>query len=87
MCGTARESLIANFAVATGQVVRPAIGATRTEEDFSAHIAQTVAMDPAAGDVFLVDNLNTHQSESLVDASPRDAGSPAKPMIGGQARP
>ena len=31
-----------------------------------AHIEQTVATDPEAGWVFIVDNLNTHQSESLV---------------------
>lgn len=31
-----------------------------------AHIAQTVATDPQAGWVFVVDNLNTHQSEGLV---------------------
>lgn len=60
------QSLIANFQVATGHVVAPSIGPTRTEEDFTAHIAQTVATDPAAGYIFLVDNLNTHQSESLV---------------------
>ena len=60
------QSLIANFQVATGQVVAPSIGPTRTEADFTAHIAQTVATDPGAGYVFLVDNLNTHQSESLV---------------------
>jgi hypothetical protein len=60
------QSLIANFAVATGQVVSPSIGPTRTEADFAAHIAQTVAADPEAGYLFLVDQLNIHQSESLV---------------------
>jgi transposase len=74
------QSLIANFQVATGQVVRPSLGSTRTEEDFAAHIAQTVAADPTAGYVFLVDNLNTHQSERLVrlvaqwEAYPKDLG-------------
>ena len=60
------QSLLANFQVATGQVVTPSLGPTRTEADFAAHIARTVATDPAAGYVFVVDNLNTHQSESLV---------------------
>jgi DDE superfamily endonuclease len=59
-------SLIANFAVATGRVVAPSLGPTRTEADFAAHVARTVAADPGAGYVFLVDQLNTHQSESLV---------------------
>jgi hypothetical protein len=56
------QSLIANFQVATGQVVAPSLGPTRTEEDFAAHIAQTVAADY----LFVVDNLNTHRSERLV---------------------
>lgn len=59
-------SLMANFDVATGAVVAPSIGPTRTEADFAAHIAQTVALDPEAGHIFIVDHLNTHQSESLV---------------------
>jgi hypothetical protein len=42
-------------------------GPTRTEEDFAAHIKRTVESDPAASQWhFVVDNLNTHQSESLV---------------------
>jgi hypothetical protein len=59
------QSLIATFQVATGQVVSPSLGPTRTEADFAAHIAQTIAADPDAAYLFLVDQLNTHQSESL----------------------
>ncbi len=59
--------LIANFEVATGRVIAPSIGETRTNEDFAAHIARTIATDPdAAGWVFVVDRLNIHQSEDLV---------------------
>ena len=56
----------ANFDVATGQVLTPSIGATRTEEDFAHHILQTVATDLEGEWIFVVDPLNTHQSESLV---------------------
>ena len=59
-------SLIANFEVASGQIVMPSLGPTRTEVDFAAHIAQTIATDPEAAWVFLTDQLNTHQSETLV---------------------
>ena len=60
-------TLIANFDVAQGQVVAPSIGPTRTEEDFVAHIACTVASDPEAIRWhFVTDNLNIHQSEGLV---------------------
>lgn len=58
--------LMANFKVATGQVIAPTVSATRSEQDFLAHVQQTVATDPQAGWVFVVDNLNTHCSESLV---------------------
>lgn len=58
--------LIGNFEVATGQVVCPTLGKTRTEEDFKNHIEQTLAIDPEGNWIFIVDQLNTHQSESLV---------------------
>ena len=60
------QCLIANFAVATGRQLRPSVGATRKEDDFVEHIAQTVASDPTGEWIFIVDNLNTHQSEGLV---------------------
>jgi hypothetical protein len=59
-------SLIANFEVASGQIVAPSLGPTRTEVDFAAHIAQTITTDPEAAWVFITDQLNTHQSEALV---------------------
>ena len=58
--------LIGNWHVVLGQMIAPTIGPTRTEEDFCRHIQQTVATDPQAGWVFVVDNLNTHCSEGLV---------------------
>ena len=60
------KCLIGNFEVATGQVIAPTVGERRTEADFVAHIQQTVETDEAGGWIFIVDNLNTHQSESLV---------------------
>ena len=59
-------SLIATRNVATGAIVAPALGPTRTEADFAAHIARVVDTDPAAAWLFVADNLNTHQSEALV---------------------
>jgi len=61
------QTLTANWDVAQGGIVAPTIGATRTEPDFVAHIRQTVATDPEAVRWhFVADNLNIHQSESLV---------------------
>jgi len=40
------QALIANFEVATGQILNPSVGDTRTEKDFVNHIVQTVKIDP-----------------------------------------
>jgi len=60
------QTLIANFEVATGRVIAPSVGATLTEADFAVHIQQTIATDPGAQWLFITDQLNIHQSESLV---------------------
>jgi len=60
------QALIANLDIATGQIVAPSVGATRTEADFVAHMAQTIATDPDAKWTIVLDQLNTHQSEGLV---------------------
>ncbi len=68
------RTCILSRAVATGQVVAPSVGPTRPEADFLAHSQGVVASDPAATRWhFVVDNLNTHQSEALVrDVAARD---------------
>src|SRR5436309_5723190 len=56
-----------NFDVVSGQVIVPSWGPTRTEEDALAHIEHLVASDPKARRWHIIlDNLNIHQSESLV---------------------
>ena len=56
-----------NFDVVTGHVIEPSWGPTRTEEDGLAHIQRLIASDPKAMKWHLMlDNLNIHQSESLV---------------------
>lgn len=53
--------------VATGQVLAPSAGPTRTEADFLAHVQGVVATDPTARRWHLVvDNLDIHRSASLV---------------------
>jgi hypothetical protein len=58
--------LTGNWHVVLGQMIAPTVRATRTEEDFCWHIHQTVTTDAEVGWVFVVDNLNTHCSASLV---------------------
>jgi len=58
--------LIATWDVARGGILSRSIGPTRTEEDFVRHVEKTIDTDPAAGSIFVCDQLNTHASESLV---------------------
>lgn len=61
------QCFMINFDVATGRIVEPSHGYTRTERDFVNHIRRTVESDlSVARWHFVVDNLNIHQSESLV---------------------
>lgn len=56
-----------NFDVVSGQVIEPSWGPSRTEEDALAHLQRLVASDPTAIKWHIIlDNLNIHQSESLV---------------------
>lgn len=60
------QSLIGNWHVARGKIIAPTIKATRTELDFVEHIQNTIETAPQAGWIFILDQLNTHCSESLV---------------------
>jgi len=61
------RTFIINRDIVSGQIIAPSCGASRTEADFVAHIAQTIATDPTARRFhFALDNLNIHQSEALV---------------------
>ncbi len=61
------QCFMINFDVATGRIVEPSHGYTRTEKDFVDHIRRTVESDRSVARWhFVVDNLNIHQSESLV---------------------
>ena len=68
--------LIANFEVGTGRILSPSLGPTRTEADFVAHIKQSVAVDADGEWIFVADQLNTHQSESLVRFVAEQCGLP-----------
>lgn len=70
------QCLIANFLVATGEVIAPTVGDRRTEADFLAHIQQTVATAPEAGWIFVTDRLDTHMSASLVQWVAATLGDP-----------
>jgi transposase len=53
--------------VVSGQIIAPTLGPTRKEADFLAHLQGVVASDSEARQWHVVmDNLNIHQSESLV---------------------
>jgi DDE superfamily endonuclease len=58
--------LFGNFDVVTGQVLEPTLQATRTEVDFAAHVSRLTKTDTEGKWILVVDNLDTHCSESLV---------------------
>ena len=72
------RSFIISRDVVTGQIVEPYGGPRRTEADFLQHVEAVIASDRAAqrwpfrGRV--VDNLDTHRSESLVRWVARESG-------------
>src|SRR3954470_15537686 len=59
-------TLTAGLDVVSGAIISPTLEPTRTEPEFVGHIARTVSADPTGEWVFIVDNPNTHASESLV---------------------
>ena len=69
-------TLTAGLDVVTGMIVCPTLEATRTEPEFVGHIARTVDTDADAEWIFVVDCLNTHQSESLVNFVAERCGLP-----------
>ena len=61
------RSFIISRNVASGQIVEPFCGPTRTEADFLSHVRAVIASDPNVERWhFVLDNLNTHLSESMV---------------------
>ncbi|QDT93611.1 transposase [Gimesia algae] len=64
----------ANWHVVQGQLFATTITETRDNHDFARHIAQTIATDPQAGWVFVVDNLNTHCGAPLVELVAQQLG-------------
>jgi len=59
-------TLTASLDVVTGEIASYTLEPTRTEPEFVGHIERMVNIDPFAKWVIVVDNLNTHASESLV---------------------
>ena len=60
------QTVIAGFNVATGEV-RAVCGDTRKEEDFASFIQNTIEENPNYKKYhFVLDQLNTHKSETLV---------------------
>ena len=69
------RSFIISRDVVTGQIVEPYGGPRRTEADFLQHVEAVTASDRAAQRWhFVVDNLDTHRSESLVRWVARESG-------------
>ena len=69
------RALLVSRDVVSGRIVAPVCGPTRTEADFLAHVQGVVQSDPSATRWhFVVDNLDTHRSESLVRWVAQESG-------------
>ena len=60
------QTLITGFNVASGEVVCPRVGDTRTEDDMAAFVEDIIRRYANRTIIFILDNLNTHKSEALV---------------------
>jgi putative transposase len=60
------QTLIASMDVATGEMIAPSVGPTRTEADFAMHVEGVVETARDDSWIFVCDQLNTHKSEALV---------------------
>jgi putative transposase len=60
------QTLIASMDVATGEMIAPSVGRTRTEADFAMHVEGVVETARDDSWIFVCDQLNTHKSEALV---------------------
>lgn len=69
------RSFIIDLNVASGRIANTSCGPTRTEVDFAAHVRRTVEGEPDVSKWhFVVDNLDTHRSETLVRVVARVSG-------------
>jgi len=60
------SGLIVSRNVVTGKVESPLIQPTRTEVDFARHVGDVIRASTKGSHIFVLDQLNTHQSEALV---------------------
>jgi len=65
-CRHGTIGLFGNLHVATGKIIAPMLRETRTEEDFLENLNNVICTDAEGTFRLIVDNLNTHCSESCV---------------------
>ena len=59
-------TLIGFYNVQSGKVFEPFLNDTRKEDDFTHALSQVIDANPDKQHIFVLDNLNTHRSETLV---------------------
>jgi transposase len=68
------SGIIASRNTAAGEISAPIIRPTRKESDFLEHIENVIKLNPTDSHIFILDNLNTHKSESLVSMAAEREG-------------
>jgi len=79
-------TFILNRDVATGQVVAPSVGPTRTEEDFVAHLKATLATDPVASRWHFVVRRFTRRSIPVQDGKGSEGSPWVNDLPGGESQ-
>lgn len=59
-------TLIASRDINSGQIIESTIQATRNEQDYEKHIQNIINQNPDVERIMIMDQLNTHMSESMV---------------------
>ena len=67
-------TIIATRDVRTGKILEPMIQPTRTEKDYETHMKNVINLDPEVERIMIMDQLNTHMSESMVRLVAHECG-------------
>jgi len=73
-------TLIATRDINNGQIIEYAVQATRNEQDYEIHIQNIINQNPEASRIMIMDQLNTHMSESMVKLVARNCNIPEESL-------
>jgi uncharacterized protein (DUF1697 family) len=73
-------TLIATRDINSGQIIESTVQATRNEKDYEIHIQNIIAQNPDSERIMIMDQLNTHMSESMVNLIAKNCDIPIESL-------